>query len=69
MGQMATMLTERPQGSLPSTSEVNPKTEGKEHRKSITLRSGREIATPRPPPMIVEEPKQLDQPEVEVDIE
>ena len=46
MGQMAIMLTERPQGSLPSTSEVNPMREGKEHCKVITLRSGREIATP-----------------------
>ena len=29
MGQTAAMLTERPQGSLPSTSEVNPRREGK----------------------------------------
>ena len=48
MGSMATMLSERPQGSLPSTSEVNTRREGKEHCKAITLRSGREVAAPRP---------------------
>ena len=69
MGQMATMLTKRPQGSLQSTSKVNPKREEKKHCKAITLRSIREIATPRPPPMIVKESKQLDQSEVEVDTE
>ena len=46
MGQMATMLSERPQGSLPNTSVVNPRGEGKEHCKAITLRSGREVAEP-----------------------
>ena len=29
LGQMATMLTGQPQGSLPSTSKVNPKKRGK----------------------------------------
>ena len=66
---MATMLSERPQGSLPSTSEVNPKGEGKEHCKAITLRSGREVAAPRPPPVIITELKQLDQAEAKVDTE
>ena len=55
MGQMATMLSERPQGSLPSTSKVNPRGEGKEHCKAITLRSGREVAASGPPPVIVKE--------------
>ena len=41
MGQMATLLTERPHSSLPSNLEVNLRKEGKEHVKSITLRSGR----------------------------
>ena len=41
VGQMATMLNERQQGFLPSTSEVNPRSEGKEHCKAITLRSGK----------------------------
>ena len=45
MGQMANLLTERQQGSLPSNSEIYPRSEGKEHVKAITLRSGREIAT------------------------
>ena len=43
MGQMASLLTERQQGSLPSNSEVNPRGEGKEYCKAITLRSGREL--------------------------
>ena len=60
MGQMATMLSKRPQGSLPSTSEVNPRGEGKEHCKAITLRSGREVEALGPPPVIVIELKQSD---------
>ena len=45
MGQMANLLIERQQGSWPSNSEINPRGEGKEHVKSITLRSGRKLAT------------------------
>ena len=45
MGQIANILTERQQGSLPSNSEKNPRGEGKEHVKAITLRSGRELVT------------------------
>ena len=47
MGQMATLLTERQQSSLPSNSEINRRGEGKEHVKVITLRSGRELAISR----------------------
>ena len=43
--QMANILTERKQGSLPSNSEKNLRGEGKEHFKAITLRSGKELAT------------------------
>ena len=43
MGQMASLLTERQHGSLPSNSEVNPRGEGKEYCKVVTLRSGREL--------------------------
>ena len=57
------------QGSLPSPLEVNPKREGKEHCKAITLRSEREVVAPRPPPVIVKEPKQSDQYETKIDIE
>ena len=39
MGQMATLFSERQQGNLPSTSEVNPRREGKKHCKAKTLRS------------------------------
>ena len=46
MGQMANLLTERQQGSLPSNSEVNPRGEGKEYCKAITLRSGKELEIP-----------------------
>ena len=44
MGQMANLLTERHPGSLPSNSEVNPRREGNEHVKAVTLRSGKELA-------------------------
>ena len=54
MGQMANLLTERQQGSLPSNSEVNSRGEGKEHVKAITLRSGRELATPGQLPIVRE---------------
>ena len=45
MGQMANILTERQQGSLPSNSEKNLRGDGREHVKDITLRSCRELAT------------------------
>ena len=48
MGQMASLLTERQHGSLPSNSEVNPRGKGKEHCKAITLRNGRELEIPEP---------------------
>ena len=48
MGQMASLLTERQQGSLPRNSEVNPRGEGKEYCKAITLRSGKELEIPKP---------------------
>ena len=44
MGQMENIFTERQQGSLSSKSEVNPRREGNEHVKAVTLRSGRELA-------------------------
>ena len=43
MGQMENLLTEGQHGSLPSNSEVNPRGEGKEYCKAITLRSRREL--------------------------
>ena len=55
MGQMANILTERQQGSLLSNSEKNPRGDGKEHVKASTLRSGRELATRGPPPVVREE--------------
>ena len=65
---MATILSKRPQGSLPSTSKVNPRKKRKEHCKGITLRSGREVAASGPPPMIAKEPKQSDHSEIEIGI-
>ena len=43
MGQMASLLSERQHRNLPSTSEVNPRREGKEHFKAVTLRSGKTL--------------------------
>ena len=51
---MTTLLTGRQHGSLPSNSEVNPRREGNEHVKAITLRSGRELVVPGPP-LVIEE--------------
>ena len=49
---MATLLAERQQGSLPRNLDINPKGEGKEHVKAITLRSGRELAISGQPPVV-----------------
>ena len=54
IGQMATLLTKRQHESLPSNSEVNPRQEGNEHVKAVTLRSCRELAIPGQPPVIGE---------------
>ena len=54
MGQMANLLTERQSGSLPSNSEVNPRREGNEHVKAVTLRSGKELAI-QEQPLLTEE--------------
>ena len=54
MGQMANLLTERQSGSLPRNSEVNPRREGNEHVKAVTLRSGRELAI-QGQPLVTEE--------------
>ena len=56
MGQMASLITERQHGSLPSNSEANPRGEGKVYCKAITLRSGRELEIPGQQPA-VREPK------------
>ena len=49
MGQMANLLTERQLGSLPSNSEVNPRRDGNEHVKAVTLRSGKDLETKEKP--------------------
>ena len=54
MGQMANLLIERQSGALPSNSEVNPRREGNEHVKAVTLRSGKELAIQGKPPVIEE---------------
>ena len=41
--QMASLLSERQHGNLPSTSEVNPRREGMEHCRDVTLRSGKTL--------------------------
>ena len=61
VGQIASALSQHPQGTLPSKTEVDPvkQREGKEHVRSITLRSGRELDEPQvksqPEQHIVEE--------------
>ena len=60
MGQMASLLTERQQGSLRSNSDVNPRGEGKEYCKAITLRSGKELEIPEPQ-LVVQELKVKEQ--------
>ena len=58
---MATLLTERQQGSLLRNSEINPRGEGKEHVKAITLRSGRELPIQGKPLVVKEvETKEVD---------
>ena len=43
IGQMTSLFSERQQGNLPSTSEVNLRRDGKEHCKAIALRSEKTI--------------------------
>ena len=45
MGQLATAMSSRTQGSLPNNTE-DPRREGKEHCKVINLRSGKNIDIP-----------------------
>ena len=47
---------------------MNPRREGKEQCKAITLRSGREIALLGPQPVIFKEPKQSDRSKEKIDI-
>ena len=54
MGQMADILIERQQGSLLGNSDKNPRDDDREHVKAITLRSGKELATRGPPPVVKE---------------
>ena len=42
MGQIANLLSSRPQGSLPSNTETNPK----EQMNAIMLRSGKQLEDP-----------------------
>ena len=49
MGQMENLLTERQPGYLPSNSEVNPRRDGNEHVKAVTLRSGKDLETKEKP--------------------
>ena len=51
---MATLLIKRQHGSLLRNSKVNPRREGNEQVKVVTLRSGRELVVPGLPPVIKE---------------
>ena len=64
MGQMANLLTERQPGSLPSNSEVNPRSDGNENVKVVTLRSGRELESQLQTPVVEQlETVEITQPE------
>ena len=54
IGQMANLLTEKQRGALPSNSEVNPRREGNEQVKVVTMRSGKELAALGQPPVRAE---------------
>ena len=61
---MASLLTERQPGSLPSNSEVNPRRDGNEHVKAVMLRSGKELETQGQSPVVEQlETKKVIQPE------
>ena len=63
MGQTTNLLTKRQPGSLPSNSEVNPRREGNEHVKAVTLRSGKELEIQEQSPVMEEvETKKVIQP-------
>ena len=51
---MTNLLTEKQSGSLPSNLKVNPRQEGNEHIKVVTLRSGRGLAIQGQPLVIGE---------------
>ena len=51
---MANLLTERHPSSLPSNLEVNPRRDGNEHVKAVTLRSGKELEIQEQSPMTEE---------------
>ena len=46
ISQLANLFSNRQKGNLPSTSKVNPMKWGKEHCKTITLRSGKSLEKP-----------------------
>lgn len=43
VGQVANAINNRPQGTLSSDTEINPRSQGQKHYKSITLQSGKEL--------------------------
>ena len=59
------MLNNRPQGNLPSNTEVNPK----EQVQAITLRSGKQTEQPRPPQAVVQKKEMGAQSDSERDTE
>ena len=65
-GQRASLLSERQQENLPSTSEVNPRREGKEHCKALTLRSGKALEQSVEAQEEVENPARSEKSSVEV---
>ena len=62
MGQLANMVANRTQGSLPSNTETNPK----EHVKTITLRSGKQLGEQQGKEPVKEQVKEQTQEETVV---
>ncbi|XP_024021730.1 uncharacterized protein LOC112091702 [Morus notabilis] len=62
MEQLANSLNNRPQGSLPSNTE-DPRREGKEHCKAISLRSGKELDPRTRPQAVQTEPTSIQEEE------
>ena len=56
VGQLDSLINNHTQGSLSSTIEINPKGEGNQRCKAITLRSGKELSNTIMKPELKERP-------------
>ena len=67
VGQLANSMNNHSQGALPSNTETNPKRDGKEHFKAITLRPEKELSKfvkkPSLPPKPIEGDREIEKQE------